>query len=395
MLPSNITVSLSGERFTAVYRLSGDLAEVQSKAEDIRLEQTVELPVALLPPGDIRDHVAGRIESLEALEAGHFRARISFAVETTGFELTGLLNVAFGNTSLKAGVRLERLELPESLLRAFKGPRFGREGLRDRLGVHGRPLLGAALKPMGLPPAEFAQLAYQFALGGIDLIKDDHGLANQPFAAYRERVEQCAAAVARANRETGFKSLYAASITAPSDQVLDRALWARQVGAGALLIVPGLTGLDTMRQVADDDRVDLPLVSHPSFQGSYVSHADEGMSPYVLFGQINRLAGADVALLVNYGSRFACTQADCLATVDGASAPMGHLKPSLPAPAGGMDLERMPEMIRVYGHDALFFMVGALYQLGPDLAQNCRRWRRLVERMAATRDDSEDTSTFG
>jgi hypothetical protein len=30
-------------------------------------------------------------------------------------------------------------------------------------------------------------------------------------------------------------------------------------------------------------------------------------------------------------------------------------------------------------------MVGALYQLGPDLAQNCRRWRQLVERLAASR----------
>ncbi len=381
-MQTNVTVRLSGDRFCGVYRLTGSRAEAETKAEDICLEQTVELPLSLVPSGDIRDHVVGRIESMEPLDDGHYQARISFAVETTGLELTGLLNVAFGNTSLKAGVRLERLELPEALQNTFKGPRFGREGLRERLGVFGRPVLGAALKPMGLPPAEFAELAYQFALGGIDLIKDDHGLANQPFATYRERVERCAEAVARANRETGFRSAYAASITAPADQVVDRALWARQVGAGALLIVPGLTGLDAMRQVADDDRVALPVVSHPSFQGSYVGNPDQGMSPYVLFGQINRLAGADVALFVNYGGRFASTKQDCEDTVAATGALMGHLKPSMPAAAGGMNVERMPEMLQVYGNDVMFFMVGALYQMGPDLVENCRRWRQVVEQIA-------------
>jgi len=32
---------------------------------------------------------------------------------------------------------------------------------------------------MGLTNKELAELASKFALGGIDIIKDDHGLANQ------------------------------------------------------------------------------------------------------------------------------------------------------------------------------------------------------------------------
>ena len=38
-------------------------------------------------------------------------------------------------------------------------------------------------------------MAYDFAKGGIDLIKDDHGLANQNYAPYEERVRACCAAV--------------------------------------------------------------------------------------------------------------------------------------------------------------------------------------------------------
>ena len=42
-------LSLSGERFRAVYRLHGPAAEVEGRARAIALEQTVEFPDALLP----------------------------------------------------------------------------------------------------------------------------------------------------------------------------------------------------------------------------------------------------------------------------------------------------------------------------------------------------------
>ena len=106
------------------------------------------------------------------------------------------------------------------MLRSFRGPRFGRDGLRERLGVPTRPLLCTALKPLGLSPEGLAELAYRFALGGIDIIKDDHGLADQNFARFRDRVQRCAEAVARANRETGGRSIYVPNVTAPFDEIL-------------------------------------------------------------------------------------------------------------------------------------------------------------------------------
>jgi len=98
--------------------------------------------------------------------------------------LTQLLNVIFGNTSMQPGIQVRRLDLPESITRTFKGPRFGSAGLRERLNVHDRPLLATALKPMGMNATDLADRAYAFALGGIDLIKDDHGLANQVFCPF-------------------------------------------------------------------------------------------------------------------------------------------------------------------------------------------------------------------
>ena len=156
---------LSGERFSVVYRLTGDEADVRIKAESICIDQTIEFPLDLLPEGHIRDHIVGRIESLAPLDGQLWEAHISYAVENTGFELVQLLNAVFGVVGISPGVRLMRMDLPEVLLRAFKGPRFGRQGLRELLGVPDRPLIATALKPLGAAVEELAGLTYRFALG--------------------------------------------------------------------------------------------------------------------------------------------------------------------------------------------------------------------------------------
>ena len=69
---------------------------------------------------------------------------------------------------------------------------------------------------MGLSCTELADLAYRFALGGMDMIKDDHGLTDQCCSRFEERVKRCAEAVQRASRETGLPSIYIANITAPN-----------------------------------------------------------------------------------------------------------------------------------------------------------------------------------
>jgi S-methyl-5-thioribulose 1-phosphate isomerase len=358
----------------------GNESEARAKAEDICLEQTVELPEALVTQSDIREHVFGHIENLRPLASDRFEATITFAVETVGAELTQLVNVLFGNISMKPGIRLERFDLPASLATQFHGPRFGRVGLRERLGVSERPLLCTALKPMGLGGQQLADLAYQLALGGIDIIKDDHGLAGQPFAPYEERVLRCAEAVARANQETGWQCIYAPNVTAPALLVRSRALFARQNGGGGLLISPGLTGLDAMRELADDGGIGLPILSHPALQGSFVQSPQGGISHFCLFGQLNRLAGADAVIFPNYGGRFSYTREDCRMLAAGTDCDMGPIKPIFPTPAGGMSLSRVPEMRALYGRDVIILIGGGLRSHSPDLIANCRYFRELVER---------------
>jgi ribulose-bisphosphate carboxylase large chain len=172
---------LSGERFSVIYRLSSDEKESREKARDITLEQTVEFPDELVPSGKIRNEILGRIESFNKIEEGLFDSEISYSVETAGNELPQLLNLIFGNSSIKPGIRVENIIFSKGILDLFKGPRFGVEGLRALLKIEKRPLLCTALKPMGLSPSDLADMTYKFAAGGIDIIKDDHGLADQSF----------------------------------------------------------------------------------------------------------------------------------------------------------------------------------------------------------------------
>ena len=370
----------SGERFSVTYRIFGSEKDARAKAEDICIEQTVEFPADEVPEGIIRDQVFGRIELFERLDKDSFKVIISYAVEIAAGELTQLLNVIFGNSSIKPGIRVEYLDLPEPLLKNFKGPRFGRSGLRKLLNKPHRPLLSTAIKPMGLSCGELADLAYQFAVGGMDLIKDDHGLTNQCCSPFEERVERCAEAVQRARRETGRPSLYIANITAPHSDVMKRARFAKKAGAGGLMVAPGIVGFDLMRELADDGSVALPVLTHPALQGSFVTSRN-GISHGVIFGQLARLAGADATIFPNFGGRFSFSREECKEIVKGTSVPMGHMKSIFPAPGGGMSLDRVPEMLETYGQDLIFLIGGGLFRHSPDLVENCRYFRKMVEKM--------------
>ena len=374
--PQSAGPRLSGHRFVVVYHLAGSERQARARARELCVEQTVEFPPELLPRGPIREAVVGRVEQLQALPAGGHAANISYAVETVGSELTQLLNVLMGNSSLKQGIRVERLELPQVLLQHFAGPRHGRRGLRELLGAVDRPLLCTALKPMGLGARQLAAMAGLFVEGGMDIIKDDHGLADQPFCPFEERVARCAEAVELANQRGGRHALYAPNVSAPAHLLLQRAHFAREAGAGALLVAPGLVGFDSMRLLATE--LALPILCHPALLGSLLIHPSQGFSCFALLGQLTRLAGADAVIYPHHGGRFPFSEDDCRELARGTAVAMGQLAPIFPTPAGGIHLPRLPRLRAFYGDDVMFLIGGDLHHSG-DLIGSCQKFRALLE----------------
>lgn len=357
------------DRLRVTYRISGD--DPRSVVDAIRVEQTIEFPYRLAPEWIQRD-VVGRVEA-----AAGDTFTVSYDAGVVRGGLVQLLNVLWGNVSLFEAVRIEGLELPASVLVSLPGPRFGTDGLRRLLQAEGRPLLTTALKPMGLSVDELARDAAVLAAAGFDIIKDDHGLADQPWAPWEKRVRRCAAAVQEANARHGTSGVYAPSLNVNSPEVLDRAHQAKEFGAGALLVLPGLVGFDMMRALAADAELGLPIMSHPSMLGSTVIHRDQGIRHGIVLGLLCRIAGADISIFPNYGGRFSFSQAECADIRDECLAPLGAMAATFPSPGGGMTLDRVPELLEFYGRDVAVLVGGALHD--GDLEQNARKLRAAVE----------------
>jgi len=372
------TLTVSGDRVNAVYEFTGDVADAAGRANALRVEQTIEFPADLVPDDDIQREIIGRIESLDTIGPDLARAEVSYAVETTGFELPQLLNVLFGNSSLLPGVKLVDVDLPLSLTERLGGPRFGIDGLREMFDAPTRPLLATALKPMGSPPERFAEMAYQLALGGVDMIKDDHSLANQPFAEYVARVRACSEAVRRANDQTGLSAIYMPSINAPLALLEERMRIALDAGAGGLLVLPGITGFDHMRDLASRSDVGVPIMGHPALLGGFVSSPTGGIAHGVLYGKWMRYAGADLSIFPNYGGRFSFSPEACTEIAEACREPIDGVAPIFPSPGGGMTRDRIDEIVDFYGNDVALLIGGDLHR-GESLEKTAAAFRASIE----------------
>jgi ribulose-bisphosphate carboxylase large chain len=342
------------------YRLAAaDGESAGNRAAHLAREQSIEISEGAAAP-EIEARGIGRVVAVEPADGGGFAVEIDYPLATTGFELPQLLNLLWGNVSLQSGVRVERVEWPMELLAAFPGPAFGVAGLRRLCSVEDRPLTATALKPLGLSPRELARLAAECALGGVDLIKDDHGLADQEWAPFRERVLTVSDLVERANRRTGGSTLYAPNLTGPVDGLGERLETLMEAGVRAALAAPALLGFDALRTLAG---------------------ADHGLAPGLLFGDLFRLSGADAVVFPNAGGRFPFDYGECREIERRLSTPLGDLAPSFLMLGGGIDRERLIEWVPRYGPDTIWLVGGSLYQRS-DLRSAAREMVDTVRRTA-------------
>lgn len=348
-------------------------------AEAIRVEQSIEFPFELAESW-IQQEVVGQVDAINDNGDGSFNISILFDERDSGGELPQLLNIIWGNVSMFVGVRVVGLELPQSLLANFKGPRFGISGLREMFDAPSRGLVSTALKPMGSSPKQLAEMASILARSGFDTIKDDHSLANQPWAMWHDRVTAVAEAVQSTNEKYGTHCLYAPSLHLPADEILDAAREAKRLGATSLMVLPGIAGFDALRMVAEDDSIALPIMGHPSMLGSFVTSREHGIRHGIVHSTLMRLAGADITIFPNFGGRFSYTVDECIEIASYAREPLGDLKPAWISPAGGMSINRLADMFQSYGQDTAALIGGALHR--GSLEENARKMVETIHALA-------------
>ncbi|HBT20854.1 MAG TPA: hypothetical protein DEA47_05795 [Peptococcaceae bacterium] len=264
------TYYVAGKRNIDALRYSAAIAVEQSTG--------TWLPVPAETPELRKKHIAKIVgiyeipnfswEIPEDVKERHFVVRIAFPTENFTVQFAMLLTSVIGNISSGGKLKLLDLEMPESWLSTFKGPKFGVEGVREILGIPERPLVNNMIKPCaGLTPEATAQLAYEAAVGGTDIIKDDELIADAAYSPLEVRVKKVMEALKRADDEKSEKTLYAVNITDRVDKIKENAYRCLEAGANCLMINYLTVGLDAVVMLAEDPDINVPILGHPDFRG--------------------------------------------------------------------------------------------------------------------------------
>jgi ribulose-bisphosphate carboxylase large chain len=361
------------ERILATYRIAASPSEAQARAQALAVEQSVEMPLSAIGDEAVLRDVVATVEEIRP-NADDFDVVLGIAPSTTGREASQLMNMLFGNCSMQPEVQLMDVEFPDGFAKSFPGPRYGVEGIRTVTGVKGRALTCTALKPQGSPIEHLARLARTFALAGIDVIKDDHGIANQAVHPFEHRVIAVQKAVNEANRETGGHTVYAPTFSGGGLALREQARVANDHGVKMALVAPMLVGLPAFIEMQVD--LAIPVMAHPAFAGA------TRMAPPFVLGKLFRFFGADATIFPNYGGRFGYTRETCLAITREAREPSHGMRAELPVPAGGMTVDRVEEMVRDYGTDTMLLIGGGLLSAREHLLEKTRDFVQKVSRAA-------------
>ena len=355
------------------YQIVADAKEIKELARKIAIEQSVETPESLITD-EIEAKYLGQLVDISQVEAqaNTFNISLAYPQAIVSQQYNQLINLCFGNVSMYPNVKLVDVSIPENLLEIFSGPNFGVQGVRECLGVYGRPLLATALKPRGYTDEQFANIAYEFALGGGDIIKDDQNLIGS-FDEFKQRVTRCLSAVDKAQQETGKVCLYFPFISAPFEDIEKYFTWVKAKGVKGVLLAPMIIGLDTARGLAA--KYDLIYMAHPSFTGSYCIPPKEGMAYHLLYGLLYRLAGVDISVYPNTGGRFEFSEHDCKSIAQELRRSLGNIKPAFPCPAGGMQYSDLHRMCEWYKEDSVFLLGGSLLEYSSSLQQSTKAFK--------------------
>jgi len=253
-------------------------------------------------------------------------------------------------------VKLLDIGFPDSYLQEFDGPKFGVEGIRDLLQAYDRPIFFGVVKPnIGLSPDEFAEIAFQSWLGGLDIAKDDEMLADVDWSTLVERSRVLGEARRRAEKQTGEPKIYLANVTDEVDRLIEQHDIAVSNGANALLVNALPVGLSAVRMLARHTKV--PLIGHFPFIAAFSRMEKYGIHSKVMT-KLQRLAGLDSIILPGFGSRMMTPEEEVQENIAECLQDFGHIRRSLPVPGGSDSALTLETVYRKVGSVDFGFVPG-------------------------------------
>jgi ribulose-bisphosphate carboxylase large chain len=228
--------------------------------------------------------VAGKVYSIEHTPEGYW---IKIAYPEDHFEqenpsqlLASIAGNVFGMKAVDA-LRLQDIQFTKNIIKKYKGPKHGIDGIRKIFKTEKRPLMLSVAKPkVGMTTEEHAQVGYDIWTGGLDLLKDDENLTNQKFNPFKKRVEKSLKMRAKAEKETGEKKSYLINVTAPTVQeMIERARFVKKMGGEYVMIdiiTSGWCAVNSLREECED--LGLAIHAHRAMHASFTRNPDHGFS---------------------------------------------------------------------------------------------------------------------
>ncbi|MEM0360200.1 MAG: type III ribulose-bisphosphate carboxylase [Candidatus Diapherotrites archaeon] len=271
---------------------------------------------------------------------------------------SGICGNIYGMSDVQA-LRLEDVDFPKEYVKSFKGPKHGIEGVRKKLKVKNRPLIGTIVKPkVGLNEKGHAKCAYEAWLGGCDIVKDDENLTSMKFNNFKKRISLTLKMLEKAERETGEKKAYMPNVTAETFEMLKRAKFVKECnGTHAMIdiVAAGLSSLQTLR----NQEFGLIIHAHRAGHAAFTRNKEHGISMLVL-AKISRLAGADQ---LHVGAVFGKMEGgeSEVKTIVQALKEKGPLKSVFPVASGGLYPSKVPPLVNALGKDIIIQSGGGIH----------------------------------
>jgi ribulose-bisphosphate carboxylase large chain len=369
---------------TYYFRPREDTSPVEA-AQAICEEQTTGTWTSISTRAAYVQRLDGVVESITPHQQG-FIAEIRYPVElfdpgNVAQYLSVFAGNLFGLERLRS-VRLLDVTYPEELAR-FHGPRFGVSGIRRLVGTTKRPHIGTIIKPkVGLNPKDTAEVAYEAAMGGVDLIKDDETLTDQHFCPFAERLPLVMARLDEAREETGQQVLYAVNVTTRADRIVARAEEVIGLGANMILVDVLTAGFGALQALGEDPAIRVPIHVHRTMHAAMTRNKEHGIAWRPL-ARLVRMLGGDQLHTGTVSGKMSHAAEEVIGDNEALLAPFHAFKRTFPVASGGLHPGKVDAELRTLGTEITLQAGGGIHGHPDGTRAGARAMRQAVDAFMA------------
>lgn len=259
-------------------------------------------------------------------------------------------------------LRLLDVDFPKTICEGFLGPQLGIKGVRKLTGVGERPLVGTIVKPkLGLNDEQHSEVAYNAWSGGLDLVKDDENLTDMSFNRFGKRIPKTLEKRDKAEEETGEKKLYFPNITAPLEEMKERAdLVVDQGGEYVMvnILTAGWSALQEIREYLDGRRIGIH--AHRAQHAAYTRLKRHGIS-MLSIAKFARLVGVDNLHAGTVVGKMEGDKREIKDIYDFLRSDFHDFKRTIPVASGGLHPGLVDELVDMFGKDIVVQAGGGVH----------------------------------